>query len=287
MKPLIPIFDDQFAHSASFGTGDLGIGPTYFNWYRGREKLGDVCFVTESWFDRIDQIPYEHKIALIIEPPAINNKPYEWIRWDENNNKFDYILTHNKEIIRPKGAGQPMKYYPFGGCWILPEDRKLYNKTKDVSIIASWKNETEGHKLRHEIIKRFGNQIDVFGNGYQKVDNKIEALRDYKYTIVVENDKRFFTEKIIDAFVTGTIPIYYGYEHLDDLFYNVLFFNGIDDIEQILKNVKDPIADKNDILNSLSINFCNAEQFCIPEDWIWRYIILANDLLCEFNFHFQ
>lgn len=292
MKPLIPIFDDQFPQSASFGTGDLGIGPTYFNWYRGPEKIGNVCFVTESWFNRVDQIPYEHKVGIILEPPSINNVPYVWALDSNNRSKFDFILTHQNSYINQHDYPGCL-YYPFGGCWILPQDRKLHNKTKNVSIIASWKTDTQGHKLRHEIINRFGNEIDVFGNGYKKVDNKIEALRDYKYTIVVENEKSdgWYTEKLIDALVTGTIPIYWGDPCIADVFESVLSFDTIDHLGFLLGNIKvENQLPSNNILTldlNIYLDSISAESFIIPEDWIFKNFILPTSLLEKFKFHFQ
>ena len=62
----------------------------------------------------------------------------------------------------------------------------------------------------HEVIQKFGNKMTVFGRGYDPIEFKIDGLKDYRFSVVIENCKRdyWFTEKLIDCFVTGTIPIY-------------------------------------------------------------------------------
>ena len=59
---------------------------------------------------------------------------------------------------------------------------------------------------------RFRNNVGGF------VKNKIKFLKDYKFSLAMENSEAdgYTTEKIIDAFLAGTIPIYYGDYMVDD-----------------------------------------------------------------------
>src|SRR5690606_14236020 len=131
---------------------------------------------------------------------------------------FDAILTHDEELLELPNAIQ----YTFGGCWIEPNDVKVWNKSKNISIISSGKTITTGHKLRHSVIGRLAKElgIDVYGRGYTPVEKKIDALRDYRFSIVIENSRQnhFFTEKLVDCFATGTIPIYWGMSNIDKYF---------------------------------------------------------------------
>jgi hypothetical protein len=48
-------------------------------------------------------------------------------------------------------------------------------------------------------------------NNYSGLSNdKIETLRKYKYSLVIENSVEFLTEKLFDCFFSSTIPIYVG-----------------------------------------------------------------------------
>ena len=59
---------------------------------------------------------------------------------------------------------------------------------------------------------RFRNNV----GGYIK--DKIKFLKDYKFSLAMENSEAdgYTSEKIIDAFLAGTIPIYYGDYMVDD-----------------------------------------------------------------------
>jgi len=296
IKAKIKIADTQFAHGTSLGSGDLKIYPKFFEWYRGDENMNDIIVITESMFHKVDTFTEKIKIAWLIEPVSINSESYRWI--EQHLYKFKFILSHNLEFIEDlkkiklKTCAQNydlipennplILWYPFGGCWIMPEDRKIYPKTKAVSIIASAKRETEGHKLRHEIIAALGDKIDVYGHGYKSVENKLEALKDYQYSIVIENEKTpgFFTEKVIDCFMTGTIPIYWGdnvnMEKADGIKnpqrLQIISFSH-DNINELKKNIDEIYNNEpHDHIMDGSLQFYNfhaAARYTCPEDWLW------------------
>ena len=271
MLPKIRLCDTQFAHNpeCSFGAGDLKIKPTFFEWNRSANKAeNDIVVMTESCMKLVDMQPEKIRILLILEPPCINAYTYQWIKQPDNYAKFDYILTYNSELLN---LDKKFVSFVFGGCWIKPEDRKIHEKTKDISIIASWKKNTEGQRLRHEVIERFGDKIDVYGNGYKFVENKLEALQDYRYSIVIENEQtEFLTEKLIDCFSVGTIPIYWGSQIVGKHFNmdGVFNFNDINALETILNYVDDKIY--NESIDAIKSNFERAKEFCIPEDRIYQ-----------------
>lgn len=269
MKPQIRIIDDQFAHSngGSFGTGDLNIRPTCFDWHRG-ERISDLVVITENSFYRLNEIKEPIKIALILEPKCINSHVYSWMR--SNYHLFTHVLSHNEELLSQIPNGQ---YYFFGGCWIEPKAQKVYLKSKGVSIIASDKKQAPGHILRHEVIGTYGEWIDAsFGRGYNPIHNKITALQDYHYSIVIENEQSdaFATEKIIDCFATGTIPIYWGTDKIREYFdeEGILFFNTLEELEACLK-IATPEYYRSR-MRAVQKNFEFCKQFQIPEDLIYK-----------------
>jgi len=302
----IKIADTQFAHGTSLGSGDLKIYPKHFEWYRGQDNINDIIVITESMFHKFDEFTEKIKIAWLIEPMSINGESYKTIiqKWW----KFDYILTHNLEFInllnklKTEFEGSyrcdtKFCWYPFGGCWIMPEDRKIYPKTKGISIIASGKTETEGHRLRHEVIKALGDKVDVYGRGYNPVEYKLDALKDYQYSIVIENERTegFFTEKIIDCFVTGTIPIYWGdpgiikrlSKGLNFTINNgfVTTFNSLEDERYGLNNIINIICENKVWENEKKFNrpeqvfFQQAEQYTCPEDWLYNNFFMKEEVL--------
>ena len=88
-------------------------------------------------------------------------------------------------------------------------DKKL------ISMICSGNNVTSGHKYRNNLMADLKNKnlsIDFYGRSHNPFQKKEEALADYCFSFVVENGKYsdYYTEKIMDCFALGTIPIYYG-----------------------------------------------------------------------------
>ena len=57
-----------------------------------------------------------------------------------------------------------------------------------------------------------------YNNNVGKIKNKILFLSNYKFSIAMENSEAdgYFSEKIIDSFLAGTIPIYYGNYIIDE-----------------------------------------------------------------------
>ena len=89
-------------------------------------------------------------------------------------------------------------------------------KTKRLSVICSSKANSDDHRRRLEFVRRlqteFGEEVDVFGRGIRSMEDKSEAIYEYKYHIVLENDhsQYFMTEKLADAFLGWSYPIYFG-----------------------------------------------------------------------------
>ena len=52
----------------------------------------------------------------------------------------------------------------------------------------------------------------------RRIKNKIKFLSDYKFSIAMENSEGqgYVSEKILDSFFAGTIPIYYGGYMIDE-----------------------------------------------------------------------
>jgi calcineurin-like phosphoesterase family protein len=274
----VSIIDNQFSHGTSLGSGDLKVYPKNIIWDRTMDYLysqsGNV-FITENSFNNslIDILPLERRIAFVIEPNSINSDSYNYLK--DNHHKFKYILSHDKDFNRiiPNAI-----YYPFGGCWIEPGERAIYNKTKLVSIIASGKNEAPGHKLRHEFIKKYAGNFDlnVFGLGYKPVSSKLEALKDYCYSIIIENESSpgWFTEKLIDCLQTGTIPIYWGATDIHDYFDRVKGLLNFKMVNELFDHEKaNPGAMFNNYKRSLpEVNkmFELSKKYTCPEDAIFE-----------------
>lgn len=139
---------------------------------------------------------------------VLNN--VEWV-----SSKFDFIFTHDADFY---GLANNFIFIPSHGYWI--ETPTLYPKNKLISLISSNKMMNDGHKYRMSLIDKFRGKVDLYGRGFRYVEKKEQALCDYMFSIVIENSSysSYWSEKILDCFATGTIPIYLGSPDIDKWF---------------------------------------------------------------------
>lgn len=97
-------------------------------------------------------------------------------------------------------------------------------KTKLLSVISSNKVVTEDHRQRLRFVQQiqtaFGDQVDVFGRGIRDVPDKADAIWEYKYHIVLENDHTdyYMSEKLPDSYLGWSFPFYSGGAFADRVF---------------------------------------------------------------------
>jgi hypothetical protein len=261
----IRIFDTLFAH-VEYST--LFQKSKYFYWNR-KSTNTELAIYTDTSVQTIDK-KIKYNIAWLLESPVITPHAYIWIR--TNYQQYDTIVTFKKEFLEmdPK-----FEFGPVGGCWIKPEDQKIYPKTKLVSTIVSAKRNTLGQMMRHQVLTQFPHNIDVFGQMYNPLDYKLNALQDYMFSITIENIKEdyYFTEKIIDCFMTGTIPIYWGCPSIANFFNpdGIIFMDRVKD----LTNIFDFLTPEyyNSKLPAIYDNFERAKAFLIAEDYMYEHIL--------------
>jgi hypothetical protein len=136
-------------------------------------------------------------------------------------------------------------------------------KNKLVSMISSNKNFTNGHQFRHNIINNLPICVDLYGRGFREIENKSEGLKDYCFSIAIENDdtNSYFSEKLLDCFLTCTIPIYWGAEDIDNIFNK----DGIIRIKSISDICSLTYLDYNNKIEAIQDNYQKAlEQNISP-----------------------
>lgn len=153
---------------------------------------------------------------MVLEPEAIHARHMQRLR--HSHRRFHRVLTANTALLKavPNGI-----FFPFGGTWV-PNWRDLdLRKTRTCSLIASSKRSESGHILRHQMadwIAATGRDMDVMGGGYRPFKEKSEGLAPYRYSLVIENvqEPNYFTEKLVDAILCQTVPIYWGCPNIGD-----------------------------------------------------------------------
>lgn len=267
----INLIDRTFAHSkigycSDYQSSDL------FRWDR-TSRDGDIVY-TDMVLNSVTPNQKGNNYAWLIEPIDVASNNYNLI--EQIKGKYNKVFTHEKTLI---DRGAPYEFVPFGCCWIKPEDHKIWPKSKVVSIIASNKTATGGHKLRHQVVKSNPN-LDVYGRTYNPLDYKLDGIKDYRFHVVIENCKRdyWFTEKLIDCLVTGTVPIYWGCPSIGDFFdtRGFIIVDTLEDINMVLNVVSssDLLTEEkyNEMLPYIESNLEKAKQFLLPDEWVYKKI---------------
>jgi hypothetical protein len=153
---------------------------------------------------------------MVVEPSVIHGRHLKLLRW--THRRFFRVLSYNDDLLQaiPNGI-----MHPFGTTWVPDHEDLRIEKRHDVSLIASTKRDTEGHVLRHrmvDFVRGQGQDVAVLGRGYAPFTDKSDGLAPYRFSVVIENirERNYFTEKIVDAILCETVPIYWGCPNIGD-----------------------------------------------------------------------
>ena len=261
------IRDSMFSHAYSTSNW---YKPSFFEWDFANIH-NDFLFFTDRNVYEVVNFNNIKKYAWLIESPQITPDAYNFVY--DNHFLFDKIFTHSKKLLQLSNS----YLVPIGGCHLDEDEISLqHSKTKLISMMYSDKKFTPGHFLRHEIAqnKNCTQFIDIMGSGKtgQHV-KKIESCMPYKFSIVIENCKEdfYFTEKLVDCFLTGVIPIYWGCPSIDQ-FFNTNGFYRFDNITDLYSIINNQESLNNFYTNNKSIieeNYKLALEHKIGEDYLF------------------
>jgi len=152
-----------------------------------------------------------------LESRFFNNNFFDIVsnNLDQVLETYDLIFTYDEELLK---LDAKFKWVPAMGTWI--EEPKMNQKSKLVSMITSNKTITENQKFRVNYATKNRDKLDLYGNLFKSIKNKEEGLNDYMFSVCIENDTldTYFTEKILDCFASGTIPLYVGTKKISNFF---------------------------------------------------------------------
>lgn len=168
---------------------------------------------------RFSRIRTQCRVSLIIAEPYVIHRRNYWLAVLLQK-RFFRIITHRPAMMHWANNALVM---PFGGAWVDPAKAPIGEKSNNMSLIASGKKSTKGHRLRHEIAAwcaAGGHDVELLGLAYRPIETKEEGLLNYRYSVVIENAREtgYFTEKLIDCLLCGTVPIYWGAPDIGDYF---------------------------------------------------------------------
>ncbi len=249
-----------------------GPGSERFDVVYNKPDNNELTYFINDAMEEFDKTESDVKVALITDCRCIVPWFYDWI--DKNHHNFDYVVTYDDISIN--SLGPKAWITPAGGTFIWPKENwQIFEKTKLCSYVCSTKNWTPLQKNRVNLLNHFYSRRivsgrpkfvpDLFGTGHNPLPDvvgKIEAMRDYAFSITIENhvSDHYFSEKIIDCFLTGVVPIYMGAKKISEYFDpdGIIFFKGREDLLNIVDNLT--MSDYKKRMNAIKNNFQIAKN---------------------------
>lgn len=259
-----------------FWTQNLSYGyePKLIRWNLKSEDTELAVFTDNLVGKAKNYAEIKRKIAWLVESPVYSEFAYDYV--SRHADEFDMVCTFRRSLI--DHDPNKFKFFPYGTTWIPEKDRQIYAKSKHCSIVTSDKAHTLGQKFRQQVVMEFrGYKADVFGGADVPLawDQKIVGLKDYMYSVACENVKEdyYFTEKLLDCFLTGTIPIYYGCPSIGNFFNTkgMVIVNRYEEIQAAIRELTD--KDYNGKLEYIQENFERAKEYICPEDHVAKHIL--------------
>ena len=247
-------------------------------------KTADIWIVFEDLKDEVEycKVPKENVIYLNNETSFKKNYFFE-------NHMVKFLNQFNFTYgCYPNLKQNHINTYPFLP-WMIHANHgdSIFNKTNlnydffsnfkntekqiEMSVICSNKKNTENHGLRVEFLKilkdHFKDNLQWFGNGFNEIENKFEVISSSKYHIVLENDSKYnlISEKLYDAYLGLSFPIYYGAPNINDYFdKNSLKTININDVSGSIATIENVI--KNNLYEN-NINLLTYEKEKVLNDY--------------------
>jgi hypothetical protein len=261
--------------------------PKLFEWTKDE---ADLCvYIDYSITDNKPKIKKTEKslnIGWLCESLTINYNLYNFIKNNYNKifQQFDFIFTCDKYLLSLDHRFK-FSYACSNMPWLEKDKWSIYKKSKNISMICSVKKMCSLHLQRQKIADKFLNYIDVFGGylnspltgeKYADFYNKDNALKDYMFSIVVQNNNQphFFAELLTDCFAYGTIPIYLGNPEINKFFNDdgIIVLNNEFDIENINSDL---YYSK---IKSIEENLDKIKEMPMSDDYLYtQYISLMEN----------
>ena len=264
-----------------------GVVSNKIKYVRFKENYNGITIIADHYlYEDNYHIPKnvvtKHKIGWLLEQRDITGAKTAYWDFEKYINDIEFVMTHDEYLLNT--YPNKTKFCALAYRWVKPYNVKIHNKTKNVSILYSEKSSCEGHALRHIIGDSKPKGLDIFGRGQKTnlgditwgawLTDKEDAFKDHRFTVCIENHRanNYFTEKIIDCFSTGTVPIYWGCPNIGEFFDDRGIIHVKDEKEMIEAiasvNESDYISRMPYILN----NFEKSHKYEFLEDQIFELI---------------
>jgi hypothetical protein len=230
--------------------------------------------------------PIEKRFGLLLEPSPIS--PSVALSLGHATN-FRKIFSHDPFLLKTSSV---YRKNLFGSSVSFRTDDMAGAPEKNavISMITSSMSTTAGHRFRLRLAKLLHSHqsgVAIFGRDIPWgpfLPDRRDGVAPFMFSIVVENCRKpnYFSEKLVDCFVTRTVPLYWGCPNIAD-FYDLrglLIFNDEKSFWSLFEKIMDdPVAVYESCREGLEENFRRSlNSYNVPI--VWRSVAeaLASEL---------
>jgi hypothetical protein len=197
-----------------------------------------ILFVTEPPGIKPNDAAFTNQFGIAVSPFALPGFKGRWIESQSGLNWF-----YGAPLI----DGQFVPRLSLGDLRRMPVPA---NKRPRLSVVCSTKSKLPRHRERLALIEALRTALpdafDVFGNGFQRIPDKSDAIDAYRYHLVLENNDipHFWTEKLADAYLGYALPVFSGCANVTNYFApdSMLRLPDITDHNAAVALIKDLLA---------------------------------------------
>jgi len=202
-----------------------------FNVFNDRKLDGQQIYVYSSYqqFNR----KLEHAVDLVFErfmPSTKSMRKKVWYTAENlrmpHSSEFDFHLSFDTETHRGKNIYFPLWVVELGKDFseaqktqvLLMQPREISAGIRKFACIVINNPEPVRMNFLAEL-QKIGD-VDCFGKAFSNpIPNKDDLISNYDFNICFENDlyPGYITEKVVQSYLAGCIPIYYGLDKLGHL----------------------------------------------------------------------
>jgi hypothetical protein len=249
------------------------VPPRSMVWEKSNHDFSRLtCFVDHSILAPNVSNYKGKKIAALTESepliPEVYNSICSWV------DGFDHVITHSNRILN--AFGSKARFKPASsvtiGCGWSPGEIGLHPKSRLCSMLTSTKKMTQMHlfRLKCAQVLHGGKKVDVtVSDAY---GNYFNYLKDYLFNVSIENfiDDYYFTERVLNCFACGTIPVYCGASKIGDFFNSdgILSFRSVDELNSLVKELSPSLYLS--LRDAIVENFNLVLGFYSAEDYLMR-----------------
>ncbi|CAE7444546.1 yabN, partial [Symbiodinium necroappetens] len=153
-------------------------------------------------------------VLIVQEPPDVKQLQLEG---------FDLVLTWQQQHLELRQS----RFFVPATPWLLPAEwPRFLSKKPGLGFLRGSKSQTTGHRLRHRIWEAREQLQSVCevpleflqGGGISRDERNIQFFN--QFVLVIENSRHenYFSEKLLDALLTQSMPVYWGCPNIGDFF---------------------------------------------------------------------